>query len=239
MMPIALSKATTAATPSFKAVFASLSLSLALTFAPSSLAAEDSASADRPLKTWTNQVRDYAEHSLNSDEALSMAAIPLNGPGIEQYINADELMSPGSIMKLVTTYAALELLGPSYRWDTRFLTGGTLEGDTLEGDLYVDMGGDPKLTLERLWSLLSELQGMGISTIRGDLVLDGDVFRLSEEAPVFEDNGDNPNAPFLVKPSPYLSNLNLVHFQIRSDERGTQAWSAPELNEIVIVFPRL
>ena len=234
MKPIALSKATKAATPSFKAVFVSLSLALALVLAPSVRAVEDSVSADRPIKTWTNQMRDYAEHSLNSDEALSMAAIPLNGPGIEQYINADELMSPGSIMKLVTTYAALELLGPSYRWDTRFLTSGTLEGDTLEGNLYVDMGGDPKLTIERLWTTLSELKGMGITTIRGDLVLDGNVFRLSEEAPVFEDNGDNPNAPFLVKPSPYLSNLNLVHFQVRSDERGTQAWSAPDLKEIVI-----
>ncbi|MDI9246075.1 D-alanyl-D-alanine carboxypeptidase/D-alanyl-D-alanine-endopeptidase [Marinobacter sp. CHS3-4] len=188
----------------------------------------------KSIKTWSSQVKDYAERSLNSDEALSMAAIPLNGPGIEQYINADQLMSPGSIMKLLTTYAALELLGPSYHWETRFLTDGSLQGDTLDGNLYVDMGGDPKLTIERLWTVLSELRGMGISHINGDLVLDGDVFQLSDEAPSFKDNGDNPNAPFLVQPSPYLSNLNLIHFQVRSDERGTQAWSAPNLPEVIL-----
>jgi D-alanyl-D-alanine carboxypeptidase/D-alanyl-D-alanine-endopeptidase (penicillin-binding protein 4) len=190
--------------------------------------------SDRPVPTWNSQVRDYAARSLNSEQALSMAAIPLNGPGIEQYINADELMSPGSIMKLLTTYAALELLGPSFHWETRFLTDGTLQGDTLNGNLYVDMGGDPKLTIERLWTVLGELRGMGVSRITGDLVLDGDVFRMSGNTPEFEDNGDNPNAPFLVQPSPYLSNLNLIHFQVRADERGTQAWSTPALNEVVI-----
>lgn len=217
-----------------KSLVAGLSLTLATVIAPVAQAEDESASTEKPIKTWTTQVRDYAARSLNSDQALSMAAIPLNGPGIEQYINADELMSPGSIVKLITTYAALELLGPSYHWETRFLTDGTLQGDTLNGNLYVGMSGDPKLTIERLWTVLSELRGMGVGRINGDLILDGDVFRLAGEAPSFDDNGDNPNAPFLVEPSSYLSNLNLIHFQVRSDERGTQAWSAPTLPEIVI-----
>ncbi|NMT64207.1 D-alanyl-D-alanine carboxypeptidase/D-alanyl-D-alanine-endopeptidase [Marinobacter orientalis] len=185
-------------------------------------------------KTWSGQMRDYAFRSLNDEQALSMAAIPLNGPGIEQYINADALMSPGSIIKLITTYAALETLGPTYHWNTSFYTDGDLVGDTLNGNFYVDLGGDPKLTIERLWSTLIELRGMGISAIHGNLVLDGDVFRLADGLPGFDDNGDNPHAPFLVQPSPYLTNLNLVHFQVRADERGTQAWSAPSLNDVVI-----
>ena len=215
-----------------KSIMAGVLLAVAAAFPAHS--SDESATTDKPVKTWNSQVRDYAKRSLNSTEALSMAAIPLNGPGIEQFINADELMSPGSILKLVTTYAALELLGPSYHWETRFLTDGSLQGDTLNGNIYVDMSGDPKLTIERLWTVLSELRGMGVSRINGDLVLDGDVFRMAGEAPSFEDNGNNPNAPFLVEPSPYLSNLNLIHFQVRSDERGTQAWSAPALQDVVI-----
>ena len=217
-----------------KALVAGLSMTLAATLAPSVQAGDHSATVEKPAKTWSGQMRAYANRSLNSDQALSMAAIPLDGPGIEQYINADEPMSPGSIIKLITTYAALELLGPSHHWETRFLTDGSFQGDTLDGNLYVTMGGDPKLTIERLWTVLSELRGMGISRISGDLILDGDVFQLSGRAPTFEDNGDNPNAPFLVQPSPYLSNLNLIHFQVRSDERGTQAWSAPALSQVAI-----
>ncbi len=78
-------------------------------FAQEQTSAEEAFASSRH---WASQIRSYASKSLNSDEALSVAVIPpLNGPpGIEQYVNADTLMSPGSIMKLVTTYAALELL---------------------------------------------------------------------------------------------------------------------------------
>ena len=220
--------------PAVRALTTGLALALFSSTAIADQAISATAASGESAKTWSSQVRDYAERSLQSDQALSMAAIPLNGPGIEQYINADELMSPGSILKLVTTYAALELLGPSYSWDTRFLTDGTLAGDTLNGNLYVELSGDPKLTIERLWTTLNELRGMGVSTIKGDLVLDGKVFRLASDMPEFDDNGTNPHAPFLVHPSPYLTNLNLIHFQVRADERGTQAWSAPDLKEVVI-----
>lgn len=199
------------------------------------LASAAGASADEAsARNWSSQVNDYALRALNHDDALSVAAIPLNGPGIEQYINADQMMSPGSIMKLVTTYAALEILGPTHHWNTSFYTDGQLSGSTLDGNFYVKFGGDPKLTIDELWSTLRELRGMGIDTITGDLVLDGEVFQLPEGLPAFEDNGDNPFAPFLVEPSGYLTNLNLLHFQVRADERGTQAWSAPELANVVI-----
>jgi len=199
--------------------------------------AEDSVATESAFsksRLWASEIRDYAAKSLNKDDALSVAAIPLNGPGIEQYVNADQLMSPGSIMKLVTTYAALELLGPTHHWNTDFLTDGQMIGDTLKGNLYVQFGGDPKLTHERLWSTLRELRDMGINRIEGDLVLDGSYFRVDGGFPVFEDNGSNPYAPFLVEPSGYLTNLNLLHFQVRADERGTQAWTTPNLSEISI-----
>ncbi|HLV78320.1 MAG TPA: D-alanyl-D-alanine carboxypeptidase/D-alanyl-D-alanine-endopeptidase [Marinobacter sp.] len=183
---------------------------------------------------WASEIQDYAEKSLNNDQGLSVVAVPLNGPGIEQYVNADKPMNPGSIMKLVTTYAALELLGPNHHWRTDFLTDGQMVGDTLEGSLYVRFGGDPKLTLERLWGTLRELKDMGINRIAGDLVLDGSYFRVDGGFPYFDDKGTNPYAPFLVEPSGYLTNLNLLHLQVRSDERGTQAWVTPDLPEISV-----
>lgn len=218
----------------FKRSLLAGSTALALAISPALQALDNDDSGFSSSRVWSSQVRDYAVKSLNDEKALSMAAIPLNGPGIEQYINADELMSPGSIMKLVTTFAALEILGPTHHWDTDFLTDGEMVGDTLKGNLYVRFGGDPKLTIERLWGTLRELRSMGITTIEGDLVLDGSYFEIDGGFPLFEDNGDNPHRPFLVEPSAYLTNLNLLHFQIRADERGTQAWSTPSLREVVI-----
>ncbi|MDK9559254.1 D-alanyl-D-alanine carboxypeptidase/D-alanyl-D-alanine-endopeptidase [Marinobacter sp. M216] len=218
----------------FKRTVVATSAALAVAASPALLALDKDDSSFSSARVWSSQVRDYAVKSLNDENALSMAAIPLNGPGIDQYINADELMSPGSIMKLVTTYAALEILGPTHHWDTDFLTDGELVGDTLKGNLYVRFGGDPKLTIERLWGTLRELRSMGITSIDGNLVLDGTYFEVDGGFPAFEDNGDNPHAPFLVEPSAYLTNLNLLHFQIRADERGTQAWSTPSLDQVMI-----
>ncbi|MFV0478373.1 MAG: D-alanyl-D-alanine carboxypeptidase/D-alanyl-D-alanine-endopeptidase [Parahaliea sp.] len=183
---------------------------------------------------WTNDLQSYASRSLDSDHALSVAAVPLNGPGQAQYLNADTPMSPGSIIKVVTTYAALELLGPNYSWNTDLLSEGKLSSNTLKGDLYVRFGGDPKLTVERLRTLIDDFKGMGIKHIEGDLVLDGSYFQLSGDMPVFDDKGGNPYAPFLVEPSPYLSNLNLQRFQVVADERGLRAWSTPKMAGVSI-----
>ena len=78
-------------------------MAAALSVGSASVFSAEATEAGSTTKTWSNQVRDYATESLNDEQALSLAAIPMNGPGIEQYINADALMSPGSIMKLVTT----------------------------------------------------------------------------------------------------------------------------------------
>ncbi len=158
--------------------------------------------SDGNYRVWSNEIRDYALKSLKDENALSLAAVPLNGPGIEQFINADTLMSPGSIMKLVTTYAALEILGPTHHWNTSFYMDGEVRGDTLDGNLYVKLGGDPKLTQERLWGLLGELRGMGISAVTGDLVLDGSYFRLSGGSRSSRITATTPIAPSWWSPPP-------------------------------------
>jgi D-alanyl-D-alanine carboxypeptidase/D-alanyl-D-alanine-endopeptidase (penicillin-binding protein 4) len=58
-------------------------------------------------------------------------------------------MSPASTMKLVTTFAALELLHPEYRWKTEAYADGKIEGGVLQGDLVLKGYGDPKITVEQ------------------------------------------------------------------------------------------
>ncbi len=103
-------------------------------------------------------------NKINS-EALSAVTIPLSGPGKSAFMNADVLINPASTMKLVTTYAALELLGPAFQWKTEFFTDGTLKDGVLDGNLYLKGGGDPKLNMERLWLLLRDLRANGVRHI--------------------------------------------------------------------------
>ena len=58
-------------------------------------------------------------------------------------------MNPASTMKLVTTFAGLELLGPDYRWKTEAYAAGAIVDGVLEGDLVLKGYGDPKITIEQ------------------------------------------------------------------------------------------
>ncbi|MDB5803378.1 MAG: putative Serine-type D-Ala-D-Ala carboxypeptidase [Betaproteobacteria bacterium] len=91
-------------------------------------------------------------------------------------LNADKSMSPASVMKLVTTYSALELLGPSFTWKTGIYETGGRRGDVLDGDLVIRGAGDPKLTQEDLSVALRAVRARGIREIRGNIVLDHSVF---------------------------------------------------------------
>ena len=84
----------------------------------------------------------------------------------------DRPMNPASVMKLVTSFAALELLGVDYRWRTEAYLDGTLDGGILHGDLVLKGHGDPKITVEQWQSFMAQLQARGLHEIDGDLVLD-------------------------------------------------------------------
>ena len=134
-------------------------------------------------------------------------------------VNATAPMNPASVMKLVTTYAALELLGPAYRWKTEAYVTGPIRDGMLEGDLVLKGYGDPKLDLEAFWVLLRALRGKGLQTVRGDLILDRSHFeRAPGDAARFD--GDALR-PYNVLPDALLVNYKSLRFAFAPDpERG-------------------
>jgi serine-type D-Ala-D-Ala carboxypeptidase/endopeptidase (penicillin-binding protein 4) len=152
--------------------------------------------------------------------ALKRAHIPLSAVAI--YVqdvdgakpllshNAAQAMNPASTMKLLTTYAALELLGPGYTWKTDVYAAGKLQGDTLQGDLILKGYGDPKLTLEDFWLLLSRLRALGLRNIRGDLVEDRSYFEPAAYDPGQFDG--EPLRTYNVGPDALLLNFKAVRF---------------------------
>ena len=122
--------------------------------------------------------------------------------------NASAVMNPASVMKLVTTYAALDLLGPAFRWKTEVYTKGEVKSDVLNGDLMLKGYGDPKLTLENFWLLLRNLRARGIREITGDLVLDRTHFSVPPH--IAADFDGKPSRPYNVGPDPLLLNFHAV-----------------------------
>lgn len=117
-------------------------------------------------------------------------------------------MNPASVMKLVTTYAALDQLGPAHVWRTPVFLGGPVQDGALRGPLYIQGQGDPKLVMERLWLMMRRLQGMGIQVIVGDIVLDRSAFSVPAHDPARFDN--EPWRPYNVAPDALLVNYKAV-----------------------------
>ncbi len=107
----------------------------------------------------------------DADVALQVVSLR-TGEEVYGY-QADRGMVPASTMKIVTAAGALRTLGPSYRFTTRVLTDGELRPDgVLDGNLYVQGGGDPTLVIEKLWKLVYDLRLNGVSRIEGDVIFD-------------------------------------------------------------------
>jgi D-alanyl-D-alanine carboxypeptidase/D-alanyl-D-alanine-endopeptidase (penicillin-binding protein 4) len=96
--------------------------------------------------------------------------------------NADVLLKPASIMKMMTTGVALDRFGPDHKFTTHVLRDAQVNGGVLEGNLYLRGGGDPTLSL-RFWqgespmdALARQVAAAGIRQVKGAVVADESAF---------------------------------------------------------------
>ena len=134
---------------------------------------------------------------------------------------AQVAMNPASVMKLTTTYAALDLLGPAYAWNTPVYIDGAVQNGTLNGNVYIKGLGDPKLVLEKLWLLLRRLQGIGIRQIAGEIVLDHSAFDVPDGDPASFDG--EPLRPYNAAPDALLLNFKAVVMTFTPERNGNTA----------------
>lgn len=168
----------------------------------------------------------------------SAAAFYVHEIGVERPLitaGAERSMNPASAIKLVTTYAALELLGPAFQWVTEAYAAGALSDGVLTGDLVLKGRGDPKLTLENFWLLLRSLRGRGLREIRGDLVLDRTYFATNDHDPARFD--EQPTRPYNTGPDALLVNFKAVRltFVPDSETRLVRILAEPALPQVQIV----
>src|SRR5450830_1648126 len=134
--------------------------------------------------------------------------------------NAAAAFNPASVMKLITTDAALELLGPTFNWKTQAYVDGVLSGGVLTGDLSIKGSGDPKLVMENFWLFLRQIRAKGVREIRGNVLLDRSVFEDNVYDPAQFD-GD-PQKPYNVGPDALLLNYKTIALRFLPDEISGQ-----------------
>ncbi|AVO57319.1 MULTISPECIES: D-alanyl-D-alanine carboxypeptidase/D-alanyl-D-alanine endopeptidase [Pseudomonas] len=116
-----------------------------------------------------------------ADPALQGATVSLtvrdaeSGAALYQH-NPDSRLIPASSLKLLTTAAALDVLGPDYRFATEVLGDGAQQGERLLGNLYLRGSGDPSMQAADYRELAAAVARTGIRQVTGDLVLDDTAF---------------------------------------------------------------
>ena len=159
-------------------------------------------------------------------EAVALDVRSVDGGKPLLAVNNARAFKPASVMKLLTTQAALELLGPDYRWITRVYAQGVIEADVLRGDLVIEGSGDPRFAHEDLWRLLTRLRALGLREIRGQLVLDRRLFRVEPQDPAAFDG--RPERAYNASPDALLLDAKAITLLLQPRSIGQTAQVASE-----------
>ena len=172
-----------------------------------------------PLQDWLKQAGIPANQA-----GVVVAATDVGGKPLLS-LNPQQAFNPASVMKLYTTYGALELLGAAHTWKTQILSNGKLQGGTLQGDAVIRGSGDPSLKLQDVWRLLRELRLAGVKHIAGDWVLDRSVFA-DEPLDPYQFDGEGAR-PYNVPPDGLLMALSATRLMFKPTDSGWQISADP------------
>ena len=178
-------------------------------------------------------------HSVKS----KLNAAKLNSYGMSAYVKAvnsprpllghQEQTSrvPASVMKLITSYAALGTLGPKYRWPLDVLTTGPVRNGTLQGDLIVKGYGSPEFNQAELRKVLQGIKRKGIRNVNGRVVFDNSYFNVGKQ-PSFD--GKSQSA-YNAQPDALLYNERINSFQVRARGKRVHVSTTTPTHNLKIV----
>jgi D-alanyl-D-alanine carboxypeptidase/D-alanyl-D-alanine-endopeptidase (penicillin-binding protein 4) len=114
------------------------------------------------------------------------------------YARADKTaLNAASNVKIITSAAALALLGPEYRWRTTLSAAGGPKGPVvgaggeIAGDLILKGFGDPTLGTQGLAAMAADLAAAGVRRVKGAIVADESFFDGTHVGPAYDQKSDS------------------------------------------------
>lgn len=186
-----------------------------------------------------NIVNDFERDSLLSTSLVGVKVYNITNKKEVYSYNSTKSFTPASVLKLLTTSAALEILGEDFRFKTIFAYRGNIVDGVLNGDLYVIGGGDPSLGSKYLYKngtkdvfinkWINKLKSKGINRINGNIIVNNSIF--SNRVPftwVWGDIGNHYGSP--AYGLSYSDNIYNIYFK---------SGKAGELTSILDVEPKI
>lgn len=194
--------------------------------------------------TFSSYSQEKSAETFHADSSLMHASVSLcvaNAETGDIFIdyNSGVSLTPASVMKVITTAAALELLGPAYTFKTTVGYTGSLNkrSGRLNGNIIIRGGGDPALGSTYfsdhyngfLDKWVAEIKKLGIKRVKGRVITDDSYY---DFLPVpakwlWEDEGNYYGAG--AYGLSVFDNTYEIHFSTFSEG------SKPEMKEIIPV----
>ncbi len=182
------------------------------------------------------QAQDFSMFRQKSYQhaAVSICVLDMVHSKVVAQYNAQQSVTPASVVKMVTTAAALEILGPDRCFETRLEYTGTLQKGVLDGNLIIRGGGDPSLGSRQsgldpdvfLKNWVKAVQSLGIREIKGDVLADASLFDDEQISPfwLWEDIGNYY--------APSISGLAVYDNSYRLELKSGAVGSRPEITSV-------
>ena len=146
--------------------------------------------------------------------------------------NEKKLFNPASLAKIISTFVALEELGPQFKWQSDFAHNGTIIGDTLNGDLIFKGRGDATFSINNLEDSIRKIQRNGLKKINGNLILDLSYFGFAPKEKSFD---NDPMRAYNALPSPVVIQSNTMNFVFAIKDKKLIIESNPNLEHFSIM----
>ena len=167
-----------------------------------------------------------------SDLSILVQSVGSNPKTLAKY-KSSEFKQPASTQKVITALAAQLELGGDFRFNTLMKTNGSISNKQLNGDLIIQLSGDPTFSSDRLKIMLTELRQKGIEKIAGNIILDTSVFSSHDKAAGWSWN--NLTACYNAPPSAAIINDNCFYVTVTPGKVGSKASVSVASNIPVVV----
>lgn len=145
--------------------------------------------------------------------------------------NGSKNFNPASLIKIITSFIALEKLGPNYKWRSDFYYTGEVKEHILQGDIIFVGRGDASFSIDNLESLIREIQKKGIKKIEGNLILNKSYFG---KIPDVIDFDDDPMRAYNVLPNAISIQSNTINFKFTPQDKRVKIDAKPNLKYLKI-----
>ena len=129
-------------------------------------------------------IEQFLSVSYMNGASVSIMVKDVNSDSILYSYDAERKVIPASVMKIVTTATALEILGEDFRYETDIMYDGSITDSILYGNIYIRGSGDPSLGSSEIgaernkmiYEWIEAIKNAGVRVITGSVIADESIF---------------------------------------------------------------